>query len=197
MATTVYMRQISGVMTEVRTVETSAGAADASKIPNLNAAGVLGLTITNGVAASAGSGDAGKLAALDAAGRLDITFMPVGVSTEAVSVVAAETMAAGDYGNLHNVAGTLKVRKADNSNNRPANCFLLAGIANAGTGTVYLEGTNTGLSSRTPGAIQYLGTTGAATETAPSAAASIVQVLGTALSTTAANFEPEQPITLA
>lgn len=199
MATTVYMRQISGVMTEVRTVETSAGAGDASKIPNLNAAGVLGLTIVNGVQASAGSGDAGKVAALDSAGRLDITMMPVGVSTEAVSVVAAETIAAGDYGNLHNASGTLKVRKADNSNNRPANCFALAGIASAATGTVYLEGTNTGLSARTLGAIQYLGVAGAAVEAAglPTAAGSIVQILGTATSATAANFEPEPPITLA
>lgn len=197
MATTTYLRQSNGALTEVRTVETSAGAGDASKIPNLNAAGVLDLTVTNGKVGNSGAGDSGKLVARDTTGRIDITDMPVGIAAEAVTVTATETIAAGAFCNLYNSSG-LKVRNADASNGRVANAFALAGIANAGSGVVYLEGVNTQLSSLTVGAVQYLSTTpGAPTATAPSTAGQIVQVLGTALSATSASFEPSQPITLA
>lgn len=198
MATTTYLRQSSGQLAEARTVETSAGAGDASKIPNLNASGVLDRSITGGVLASTGAADSGKPPYLDATGRLDVTFMPVGVDSEALTVTASEAIAAGDYVNLHNSSG-LKARKADATNGRPAHAFALSGIANAASGTVYLEGSNTQLTGRTPGATQYLsGTTpGGATETAPTTAGYIVQVLGAATSSTAAHFEPDQPITLA
>lgn len=196
MATTTYMRQVSGALTEARTVETSAGAGDAGKIPNLGAAGTLDRSITGGVTASAGSGDANKPVYLDSSGRIDVSMMPVGVEVESLSVTATETIPAGSYVNLYNSSG-LKARLADNSNNRPAHAYANASISNAGTGTVHLEGSNTQLSSRTPGATQFLGTAGAATETAPTSAGAIVQVLGVATSATAANFEPEQPITLA
>ena len=36
MATRTFLKQSAGVLTEERTVETSAGAGDASKIPNLS-----------------------------------------------------------------------------------------------------------------------------------------------------------------
>lgn len=194
--TTTYLKQSSGALTEARTVSTSAGAGDADKIPSLNGSGVLDRTITNAVTSSAGAGSSGQLPALDSTGRLDATFMPVGVTVEALTVTTSEAIPAGAYVNLFNSSG-LKARLADNSNSRPAHAFALASISNGGTGTVYLEGVNTQLSGRIIGATQYLGTAGAATETPPSSATNILQVLGVATSATTAAFEPSQPITLA
>lgn len=196
MATTTYQRQINGTLTEVRTVEVSAGAADAGKIPNTNAAGVLDLTVLGAVQASAGAGDAAKPVALASDGRLSPTMMPVGVSIEALSVTASETIAAGDFVNFHNSSG-LKVRKADSTNGRRAHGYAPAGIANGAAGDIYIEGTNGGATGCTPGATQFLAATGGATETAPSTAGHILQVLGVATSATAISFEPSEPITLA
>lgn len=195
---TKYLKQVAGALTEASTVSTSAGAGDADKIPSLNASGILDRTILNAILTSAGAGSSGALPALDSTGRLDSTFMPVGVTVEALSVTASEAIAAGDFVNLHNSSG-LKARRADASNGRPAHAFALAGISNGGTGTVYLEGVNTQLSGRTPGATLYLSgsTPGAVTETAPSTSGYIVQQLGVATSATSSSFEPQLPITLA
>lgn len=196
--TTKYLKQVSGVLTEVATVSVSAGAADVDKIASLNASGVFPLSITNGVAASAGSGDAGKVAALDGTGRLDTTMMPVGIGADTATVQASETIAAGDYVNIHNVSGAVRVRKADASNGRRAHGFTLAGITSGASGTVYFEGQNTQVSSLTPGATQFLSgsAAGAGTETAPTTTGWILQVVGNAIGTTAVNFEPAPPITL-
>lgn len=196
--TTKYLKQVSGALTEATTVSTSAGAGDADKIPSLNGSGVLDATITNAITASAGAGSSGKLPALDSTGRLDSTFMPVGVTVEVLSVTASEALSAGDWVNLHVSSGN-KVRKADASNGRQAHGCVLAGVSNGGTATVYLEGSNTQLTSRTFGATQYLSasTPGAATETAPSGSGQLLQILGTATSSTSSTIEIEQPITLA
>jgi hypothetical protein len=248
LATTTYLKQTSGALTEVRTVETSAGAGDASKIPNLTSAGILddtvinasattaankiakmngsgilddtiinasatssagkvvkmngsGIiapTILNGTTTSAGAGDSAKFVQLDSTGRLDSTFLPVGVGAETVTATATEAISSGDVVNLYNSSG-LKVRKADASNGREAHGFVLAAISNTATGSVYVEGTDTGVSSRTPGATQFLSATtpGAVTETAPSTAGQIVQVVGYATGATQFTFERSLPITLA
>lgn len=199
MPTNTYLRHNNGMVQETRTVEISTGAMDASGIPNLNAAGVLDLSIVNGKNASAGAGDAGKVVALDGAGRIDVSMLPVGLTVEALSVTASETIAAGDWCNLWNSSG-LKVRKADAAAaGRRAHCYAPAGIANGAAGTVYFEGANTGVSGRTPGAMQWLSATtpGLATETAPAApAAAFSQIIGTATSATAVNFCPLEPINL-
>lgn len=193
--TTTYLRQVNGALTEARTVSTSAGAGDVDKVPSLNAAGVLPASITNAVATSAGAGDAGKLVALDGSGRIDTSAMPVGVGPDTNTITATEALAAGDYVNVHSGG----VRKADASNGRPAHGVVLAGVANGAPATVYFEGTNTQLSGLTLGADQYLSATtpGARTATAPSTAGQLVQPLGVAVSTTAAQIEIRQPITLA
>lgn len=222
MATTTYLKQVSGILTETRTVDTSAGAGDSAKIPNLNTSGILDDTIINasatssaskvvkmngsgiiapailnGTASSAGAGDAAKVVQLDGSGKIDSTMMPVGVGAETVTATATEAIAAGDLVNLHNSSG-LKVRKADASNGREAHGFVLAAISNTASGSVYVEGTNTGVTSRTPGATQYLSATaGATTETPPSTAGQILQVVGYATGTSQFTFERELPITLA
>jgi hypothetical protein len=154
----------------------------------------LDLTITNGKVTSAGAGDSGKLVALDSTGRIDTTAMPVGIGADTATVTATEALAAGDYVNIHSGG----VRKADASNGRRAHGFVLAGVSNGASATVYFEGTNTQVTGRTLGATQYLSTTpGAGTETAPSTAGQIVQELGVATTSTAVNFEARAPITLA
>lgn len=73
---TKLIKNNGGTLGEETTLVTSAGAADAGKVPALNDAGVLDLSIVNGKSASAGVADAGKLVALDAAGLIDSTMMP-------------------------------------------------------------------------------------------------------------------------
>jgi hypothetical protein len=201
MATSNYLRlkpDLSGDQEQATTVDTFVGAADAGKVPSLNAAGVIDPDLLNAKASSAGSADAGKLAKLDGSGRLDSTQMPVGVTVEAKDVVASEALSAGDYTQTYSNAGTLNVRKADASNGRYADSFVLAAVSNGGTAKVYFEGMNTGLSSRTVGAKQWLSATtpGKSTETAPSTTGQTLQPLGKATGTTECPFEPGQPIYL-
>ena len=152
------------------------------------------------VQASAGAGDAGKIPALDAAGKLANSMMPVGIGPDTKSMVASEALAANDLVNVYNDAGTEKCRKADATNGRRANGFVLDSVAGGGAAvaTVYTRGTVTGLSGKTPGAVQYLSSTaGLMTATAPSTAGYLVQEVGAAISPTEVAFEPKSPITLA
>lgn len=222
MATTTYLKQSSGSLTEVRTVDTSAGAGDSAKIPNLNTSGILddsiinasatssankvvkmngsGIiapAILNGTASSAGAGDAAKVVQLDGSGRIDSSMMPVGVGADTATITASEALSAGDFVNIHDSSG-VKVRKADATNGRAAHGFVLASVSSSASATVYFEGQNTGVSGKSPGAIQFLSTTaGASTETAPTTAGQIVQQLGIAAGAAVIVFEAEQPITLA
>jgi len=153
----------------------------------------------NGTAVSSGSGDAGKIVQLDSSGKLDNTLMPVGIGAQTKLCTTSENLSAGDLVNLFNVTGTITARKADASNGRRAMGFVLASSTSGNNATVYLDGTITGLSSLTPGAIYYLSaaTAGGVVSTAPSTAGQISQEIGPALSATEIDFEPRQPITLA
>jgi hypothetical protein len=61
---------------------------------------------------------------------------------------------------------------------------------------VYFEGTNTGVSGKTPGVQFLLTAAGTSGSTAPSGSGNVVQKLGVATSATSINFEPQQPIVL-
>lgn len=150
------------------------------------------------IQSSTGAGDAGKIIAADASGKLDPTFLPAGVQQDLAVITASEALAAGDFVNVHNSSGA-KVRKADGSTSgKEAHGFVLAAVSNGASATVYFEGINTGVSGQTPGVV-YLSndTAGLAESTAPASAGQTVQRLGVAISATAINFEPSQPITLA
>lgn len=138
---------------------------------------------------SAGAGDAGKIAALDSAGRFASNMMPVGIAPETASAVASEDIDAGNFVNLWLTGGVLKMRKADNSNAREADGFVLAAVATAATGTVYTEGSNTAVSGLTIASRYFLGTGGGVTTTPPTAAGSIVQELGKAKAATELVFD--------
>lgn len=151
------------------------------------------------VVSSAGAGDAGKIPALDAGGRLDNTMMPTGIGATTKSIMASETLAAGDQVNIWNDAGTVKVRKADGTaTGKESHGFVLAGVSSGANATVYFEGEITGLSSLTPGAAYFLATTpGGVTSTPPGASGNVSQYVGTAVSTTSLIYVSGEPIELA
>jgi hypothetical protein len=177
---------------------TSAGSGDAAKIPQLNSNGILDATIVNSTVASAGAGSSGKLAALDSSGRLDSTVLPVGVGADTGTVTASEALSAGDLVNIWNNSGTANARKADATvAGKEAHGFVLAAVASSASATVYFEGTNTQCSGLTPGRQFLLTTAGKCGATAPSASGNVVQLVGFATSATAVNFQANSPITLA
>lgn len=197
-----FLRLIGGVITEVWSIATSAGAADADKIPATDAAGRLDATFMPGgppVATSAGAGSAGILPKLDAGGRLDLTMMPVGVFPDTQSIVASEALSGGNLVNVWNDAGTLKVRKADATTaGKEANGFVLAAAASGAAAQVYFDGVISGLAGLTLGAPLFLATTaGNATDAAPAGAGNVVQAVGKALSASTMTFDPGSPVTLA
>lgn len=148
-------------------------------------------TLTAAAAASTGAPDAGKMVKLDASGKVDQSMMPTGIGPDAKTMTASEAIAARD---LVNVSNTGEIRKADASNDRPANGFVLGAIANGATGTVYFEGVITGLSALTPGGRYFLSDAvpGGITATAVTAGAGkISQEIGVAISATEVSFEPQ------
>lgn len=141
------------------------------------------------VQASAGAADAGKIPALGADGKLDSSMYNAGTGLITTPYPATEAIGAGKFVNIYSASGTMSMRLADNSNNRPANGFVLVAIANAATGAVYdLDATNTALSGLTVGSTYYLGTAGGvitpALDPTTAATGAIDQKLGFARSAT-------------
>ena len=200
MAGNKYLKNVSGVITEEVSSQTSAGVADAGKIVALNPSGVLDATVVNSKTTSAGAADAGKVAALDATGKIDSSMMPVGLGSENDVITASEALSAGDFVNIWSSTGA-KVRKADAAAaGKEAHGFVLAAVESAAQATVYrISQLNNQLTGMTPGAKQYLSAAaaGARVEVAPSATGNVVQVLGVAKSATEMLFQAAAPITLA
>lgn len=159
------------------------------------------LTEVEAKTTSAGTDDAGRIPALDASGRLDTSMMPVGIGPDTATIEASENLAAGDFVNVFDDAGTTKVRKADASTAsaaRRAMGFVLANVTAPANATVYFEGQNTQLSGLTAGTTYVLSHTepggvvalGSATTTP----GHILQVLGDAIGTTVLTTEIEKPV---
>jgi hypothetical protein len=199
MAGNKYLKQTGGVLQEVASSQTSAGAGDAGKIPALNASGVLDSTIVNSTVTSAGAGDAGKLPALDGSGHIDVTVLPTGVGPETKTILASEALTAGNLVNIYNNAGTANCRKADASAasaGKIAHGFVLANVSNGANATVYLAGINNQLSGMTVGD-EYLSTAGAVVSTPATTSGYTSQKVGVAISATELAFQPTAPIILA
>ena len=214
----------NGALTEVASIKTTAGAGDADKLVATNTSGVVDPSLINAKDSSTGSGDAGKIPQLnssgilddtiinatvtssankipklDAAGRIDITMMPTGIGADTDVIIASEALGAGDFVNIWNNAGTANVRKADASTTgKEAHGYVIAAFAQGASATVYFEGTNSQCTGLTPG-VQYLSATtpGKSTNTAPTGAGKVVQVIGFASASTKVNFQYNQPIGLA
>lgn len=159
----------------------------ASKYLGLNA-GVP--TEVEGLVQSAGAADAGKIPALDATGKLDETLLPTGIGADVAVIEATENLSAGDFVNVYNSGGA-KCRKADASTTgKHAHGFVLDGVTSGNQATVYFEGTNGQVEGATPGDVYLSATTpGGFTATAPSGAGKVVQRLGIATSATSINAE--------
>ncbi len=143
---------------------------------------------------SAGAANAGDIPALGADGKFDPSLLP---NFDVSAVVASEALSAGDYVNLWNDGGTVKARKADASNDRPAHAFVKTSFASAATATVFFEGANAGQTGLTPGARVYLGAAGAGTNTVPALPGSVIhQFLGVAISATEVNTDIADEIVL-
>lgn len=148
---------------------------------------------------SAGAGDSGKIVALDATGRINQNQMPTGIGADLKSLEASEALSAGDFVNVFDDAGTIKIRKADaTTSGKQADGFVKTSVTLGSNGDVYFEGLNTALTGLTGGARYFLGTTaGGAVTTPPSSAGNVVQYLGRAVSTTELAFEANDGIVLA
>lgn len=192
-----FIKNNTGTLTEEAALTTSAGAADADKIPALNASGVLDPTIVNGIIVSAGAGSSGKVVQLDASGKIDSTTLPVGVGADTQSITTSEALAAGDLVNVWNSTGA-KVRKADATvAGKEAHGFVLAAFGSGVAATVYFEGTNTAVTGQTPGNVFLSTTPGVASATAPTGSGNVVQRVGFSVSATAINFQSQPPVVLA
>lgn len=139
---------------------------------------------------STGVAEAGDIVALDSTGKIDVTLLPTGAGPDTKILTATENLGAGKYVNIHSGG----VRLADNSNGRDAHGFVLSAVTSGNPATVYFEGTNPGVTGRTIGARQYLGTAGDAVEvpldeTLPANAGFLSQFLGIAISATEINTD--------
>ena len=156
------------------------------------------LTEIFGVQMSAGVANAGDLVSLDDTGRIHNSMLPVGIGADTATITASETLAAGDWVNVWNDAGTFKVRKADATTaGKEAHGFVLTAVTSGNPATVYFEGTNTQVTGQTPGPVYLQTTAGRGGATIPSASGNVVQQIGVAVSATAVNFERGAPVTLA
>lgn len=154
-------------------------------------------TLFTAIASSAGVGDASKILMTDTAGRLSVTFMPVGIGPTTSSAVAFEALAAGDNVNIFDVAGVANCRKADCTNGRSANGFVLSAFASSAAVTIYSSGINTARTGLTAGILYFLSTAGGVSTSAPSASGSIVQEIGVASTSTSLAFDYDAPTTIA
>jgi hypothetical protein len=153
----------------------------------------------SGVVVSAGAGDVGKIPQFDATGKLDVSVLPSGVGAETESAICTEALAAGDFVNVYDNAGTKSVRKADGTAaGKEASGFVLSAFASAATATVYTDGANTQRTGLTAGSIYFLSATAGSVTLVPlSTSGQIHQKLGKASSATSIVFEHFDPITLA
>jgi len=143
------------------------------------------------VNSSAGAGDANKIVSLNASGLIDQTMLP---ENPTFTLPASENLAAGDLVNLWSNAGTLNMRKADNTSTaKRADGYIESAVTSGNSGSPTLGGgIANGLSGLTIGADYYLGTSGGVSTSIPSASGSIVQYVGRAKSATELIFTPGQ-----
>ena len=149
---------------------------------------------------STGAAEAGDIVALGTDGKLDMSVMPTGIGADVAVIAASENLAAGDFVNIYDNAGTPNVRKADASQanaGRIAHGFVLTSVTSGADATVYFEGTNAQLTGLTPG-VTYALSAAAPGAVVPLASATTtagqsLQILGVAISATAINAEIEKP----
>lgn len=148
-----------------------------------------------GTVTSAGAGNAGQIVALDANGLLDPSVMPSGITPDQKAGTSNGAITAKDMCYVE-TAGTIARASAAAGTPHGAQGYALTSVATGQPITIQLEGKISGLTGLTPGATYFLSNTtaGAITATPPSATGELWQPVGTALSATELNFEPDTPI---
>lgn len=151
------------------------------------------------IASSAGAGDADKVVATGADGKIDLSFLPSGTGPSNKIIEASESLLANDIVNIWDDSGDAKVRKADaNAAGKQAHGYVLDNYDATDPATVYFEGEIPGQTGLTPGAYQYLSATaGEMTETPPTGAGVLSQIVGKATGDTTVEWELHEPIELA
>ena len=140
---------------------------------------------------SGGAGDAGKIVAVGVDGKLDSTVMPSGIVAETSTALTSEILVANDVVNVYDDAGTLKVRKADATDDtKPATGYVLAGFASGVQATIYTGGYLPGV-ALTIGKY-FLAVGGGISNVVPNATGNIIQSIGRAISTTKIKFVADQ-----
>ena len=146
---------------------------------------------------STGAGDAGKIIGLGGDGKLSVTMMPAGIGAATQAMVSSEILAAGDFVNVFDNAGSPNCRKADSTNSRPAHGFVTSPVAAAASATVFLSGPNTARSTLVSGSLYFLGIAGNVSLTPPSTVGNIIQEIGIAANSTTISFDFDAPTTIA
>jgi len=149
---------------------------------------------------SAGAADAAKIVQLDASGKLSSTMLPTGIGTDSVDILVGSDVTAGDFVNIYNNLGVAEIRPADNTVPYRAHGFVLETVVadTSATATVYFEGTNTSQAGLSPGETYFLSSVGDCDTYAniTKATGDIAQKVGVAISATAISFEFTNPVIL-
>lgn len=142
---------------------------------------------------------ASSLVATNASGTIDPSFFPAGFGNDIVTATASEALAAGALVNIYNNSGAVAVRNADSATGaagKKTSGFVQSSVASGAAASIYRTGMNTGLTGLTPGADYYMGASGAATVTPPSTSGTTSQYIGTAVSATVLDVQPQSPIAI-
>lgn len=150
------------------------------------------------ITASAGAGDASKMIQTDSNGLIDPSLMPSGITPDQKAGTSNGTITAKDLCFVE-AAGT--IARATAAAGTPNQCigYALTSVATGQPITIQLEGKLNGLSGLTPGSRYYLSDVtpgGLLIAPGPVGAGKISQFVGTALSATELNFEPDDAIAL-
>ena len=170
-----FLKLVGGVQTREKTLDSSTGAADAGRIPELNEDG-----------------------------KIDLTMIPAGIGQEFVEVEIGEDLDAGDLvyvagdGKAYKAVATGLVSEAQGFVKED---YVLDEEDEEGAplAKVYADEFNTYKTGLTVGAVYYLSpdVPGDVTTTAPSVDGQIVQRVGRAKAATILQVEIDQPILLA
>lgn len=152
--------------------------------------------LENAIDSSGGSSDSGKIIKLDSNGKIDISLLPAGIGEDAIEIAAFEDVSAGDFVNIFDNGGSVAVRKADKSNGRDANGFVLESAVAPAPVKVFFEGTNSQLSGLSIGERYYLDTAGAVTNVPTTTTGELHQYLGKAFSATELTTEKDDCIVI-
>ena len=162
--------------------------------------GASGLLAEETTVSAGGVGNANKIPQLDANGQFAESMMPTGIGADTAVYPTSENLSAGDQVNIYNNAGTLTCRKADaGTNNYAAHGYVKASVTSPANATVYFDGACAGTFAATDAGkpVFLSASAGATTLTPVSGTGKIHQQIGTVISLTAFDFEPQPPIVLA